>query len=178
MPNHRHRCVCVISKGGLISKYVHKPLCMWVWYSLLWFIFNVFQFSVQFACNWNNLSLFWTSDYGFERHSNGQCLPAFWYNPSSLSKDCSLGQSYLNSTGWVVRASRSSLGGYNHLHEWLLKWFPCYLSEQWVFLFCFMSYSIEKHKVLRFVGPYEYIHMNTSIRSPQNVVTFIMLTWI
>nr|XP_060483668.1 VPS10 domain-containing receptor SorCS1-like [Panthera onca] len=38
-------------------------------------------------------------DYGYERHSNGQCLPAFWFNPSSLSKDCSLGQSYLNSTG-------------------------------------------------------------------------------
>ncbi|KAI6066435.1 VPS10 domain-containing receptor SorCS1 [Aix galericulata] len=38
-------------------------------------------------------------DYGYERHSNGQCLPAFWYNPSSLSKDCSVGQSYLNSTG-------------------------------------------------------------------------------
>ncbi|OWK07799.1 SORCS1, partial [Cervus elaphus hippelaphus] len=38
------------------------------------------------------------TDYGYERHSNGQCLPAFWFNPSSLSKDCSLGQSYLNST--------------------------------------------------------------------------------
>uniref|UniRef100_A0A8D0DNR3 Sortilin related VPS10 domain containing receptor 1 n=1 Tax=Salvator merianae TaxID=96440 RepID=A0A8D0DNR3_SALMN len=42
-------------------------------------------------------------DYGFERHSNGRCLPAFWFNPSSLSKDCSFGQSYLNSTGNFIK---------------------------------------------------------------------------
>uniref|UniRef100_A0A452I4V2 PKD domain-containing protein n=1 Tax=Gopherus agassizii TaxID=38772 RepID=A0A452I4V2_9SAUR len=42
-------------------------------------------------------------DYGYERHTNGQCLPAFWYNPSSLSKDCSFGQSYLNSTGMIIQ---------------------------------------------------------------------------
>ncbi|XP_034519511.1 VPS10 domain-containing receptor SorCS3 [Ailuropoda melanoleuca] len=39
-------------------------------------------------------------DYGYERHGESQCVPAFWYNPASPSKDCSLGQSYLNSTGW------------------------------------------------------------------------------
>uniref|UniRef100_A0A7N5JB48 Sortilin related VPS10 domain containing receptor 3 n=1 Tax=Ailuropoda melanoleuca TaxID=9646 RepID=A0A7N5JB48_AILME len=35
-------------------------------------------------------------DYGYERHGESQCVPAFWYNPASPSKDCSLGQSYLN----------------------------------------------------------------------------------
>ncbi|XP_018082701.1 VPS10 domain-containing receptor SorCS1 isoform X1 [Xenopus laevis] len=50
-------------------------------------------------------------DYGFERHSNGQCLPAFWYNLSSLSKDCSLGQSYLNSTGYRKVVSNNCTDG-------------------------------------------------------------------
>lgn len=59
----------------------------------------------NFATYWKAfLGSFPNSDYGYERHSNGQCLPAFWFNPSSLSKDCSLGQSYLNSTGWVSEA--------------------------------------------------------------------------
>uniref|UniRef100_A0A4W2HVK3 VPS10 domain-containing receptor SorCS3 n=1 Tax=Bos indicus x Bos taurus TaxID=30522 RepID=A0A4W2HVK3_BOBOX len=39
-------------------------------------------------------------DYGYERHGESQCVPAFWYNPASPSKDCSLGQSYFNSTGY------------------------------------------------------------------------------
>ncbi|XP_073452018.1 VPS10 domain-containing receptor SorCS1 isoform X2 [Aquarana catesbeiana] len=50
-------------------------------------------------------------DYGYERHSNGQCLPAFWYNPSSLSKDCSFGQSYLNSTGYRKVVSNNCTDG-------------------------------------------------------------------
>ncbi|XP_058045097.1 VPS10 domain-containing receptor SorCS1 [Ahaetulla prasina] len=50
-------------------------------------------------------------DYGFERHSNDQCLPAFWYNPSSLSKECSLGQSYLNSTGYRKVVSNNCTDG-------------------------------------------------------------------
>lgn len=48
---------------------------------------------------WKSLFLFPDSDYGYERHGESQCVPAFWYNPASPSKDCSLGQSYLNSTG-------------------------------------------------------------------------------
>ncbi|CAH2322511.1 VPS10 domain-containing receptor 1 isoform X5 [Pelobates cultripes] len=52
-----------------------------------------------------------SGDYGYERHSNGQCLPAFWYNPSSLSKDCSLGQSYLNSTGYRKVVSNNCTDG-------------------------------------------------------------------
>ncbi|XP_068113723.1 VPS10 domain-containing receptor SorCS1-like isoform X5 [Hyperolius riggenbachi] len=50
-------------------------------------------------------------DYGYERHTNGQCLPAFWYNPSSVSKDCSLGQSYLNSTGYRKVVSNNCTDG-------------------------------------------------------------------
>ncbi|XP_049577475.1 VPS10 domain-containing receptor SorCS3 isoform X1 [Syngnathus scovelli] len=39
-------------------------------------------------------------DYGYEPHSNGNCRPSFWFNPSATSKSCSLGQNYLNSTGY------------------------------------------------------------------------------
>ncbi|XP_030060579.1 VPS10 domain-containing receptor SorCS3 [Microcaecilia unicolor] len=39
-------------------------------------------------------------DYGYERHGSNRCSPAFWYNPASSSRDCSLGQSYLKSTGY------------------------------------------------------------------------------
>uniref|UniRef100_A0A5F9CHL2 Sortilin related VPS10 domain containing receptor 1 n=1 Tax=Oryctolagus cuniculus TaxID=9986 RepID=A0A5F9CHL2_RABIT len=44
-------------------------------------------------------------------HSNGQCLPAFWFNPSSLSKDCSVGKSYLNSTGYRKVVSNNCTDG-------------------------------------------------------------------
>ncbi|XP_025057003.1 VPS10 domain-containing receptor SorCS3 [Alligator sinensis] len=50
-------------------------------------------------------------DYGYERHSNNQCVPAFWFNPSSLSKDCSFGQSYLNSTGYRRIVSNNCTDG-------------------------------------------------------------------
>ncbi|XP_029466602.1 VPS10 domain-containing receptor SorCS3 [Rhinatrema bivittatum] len=39
-------------------------------------------------------------DYGYERHGSNQCSPSFWFNPASPSRDCSLGQSYLKSTGY------------------------------------------------------------------------------
>ncbi|KAA0721962.1 VPS10 domain-containing receptor [Triplophysa tibetana] len=39
-------------------------------------------------------------DYGFERRGDGNCLPAFWFNPSTVSRSCSQGQNYLNSTGY------------------------------------------------------------------------------
>uniref|UniRef100_A0A673NJ46 VPS10 domain-containing receptor SorCS3-like n=1 Tax=Sinocyclocheilus rhinocerous TaxID=307959 RepID=A0A673NJ46_9TELE len=39
-------------------------------------------------------------DYGFDRRGDGNCLPAFWFNPSTLSRSCSQGQNYLNSTGY------------------------------------------------------------------------------
>ncbi|XP_039337917.1 VPS10 domain-containing receptor SorCS3 isoform X5 [Mauremys reevesii] len=50
-------------------------------------------------------------DYGYERHNNNQCMPAFWFNPSSLPKDCSLGQSYLNSTGYRRIVSNNCTDG-------------------------------------------------------------------
>uniref|UniRef100_A0A8C8RIX2 VPS10 domain-containing receptor SorCS3 n=1 Tax=Pelusios castaneus TaxID=367368 RepID=A0A8C8RIX2_9SAUR len=50
-------------------------------------------------------------DYGYERHSNNQCIPAFWFNPSSLSKDCNLGQSYTNSTGYRRIVSNNCTDG-------------------------------------------------------------------
>ncbi|XP_061628113.1 VPS10 domain-containing receptor SorCS3 [Phyllopteryx taeniolatus] len=39
-------------------------------------------------------------DYGYERSGNGNCRPSFWFNPSSTTKSCSLGQNYFNSTGY------------------------------------------------------------------------------
>ncbi|XP_060624334.2 VPS10 domain-containing receptor SorCS3 [Anolis sagrei] len=50
-------------------------------------------------------------DYGYERHSNNQCIPAFWFNPSSQLKECSLGQSYLNSTGYRRIVSNNCTDG-------------------------------------------------------------------
>lgn len=44
------------------------------------------------------------SDYGWERQVNGNCSPAFWFNPDSVAKSCSTSQSFLNSTGWVVES--------------------------------------------------------------------------
>ena len=42
------------------------------------------------------------SDYGYERRGDGNCRPAFWFNPSTVSRSCSQGQNYLNSTGWAL----------------------------------------------------------------------------
>uniref|UniRef100_A0A3Q4HV86 Sortilin related VPS10 domain containing receptor 3 n=1 Tax=Neolamprologus brichardi TaxID=32507 RepID=A0A3Q4HV86_NEOBR len=39
-------------------------------------------------------------DYGYERGSDGNCKPAFWFNPSTVSRSCSQGQNYFNSTGY------------------------------------------------------------------------------
>uniref|UniRef100_A0A8C4MCT6 Sortilin related VPS10 domain containing receptor 3 n=1 Tax=Equus asinus asinus TaxID=83772 RepID=A0A8C4MCT6_EQUAS len=51
------------------------------------------------------------TDYGYERHGESKCVPAFWYNPASPSKDCSLGQSYLNSTGYRRIVSNNCTDG-------------------------------------------------------------------
>uniref|UniRef100_A0A8D2MIV1 VPS10 domain-containing receptor SorCS3 n=1 Tax=Zonotrichia albicollis TaxID=44394 RepID=A0A8D2MIV1_ZONAL len=50
-------------------------------------------------------------DYGYERHSNNQCIPAFWFSPSSLSKDCNVGQNYWNSTGYRRIVSNNCTDG-------------------------------------------------------------------
>ncbi|TWW59419.1 VPS10 domain-containing receptor, partial [Takifugu flavidus] len=39
-------------------------------------------------------------DYGYERSVDGNCRPAFWFNHSMVSRGCSLGQNYFNSTGY------------------------------------------------------------------------------
>ncbi|KAF3851935.1 hypothetical protein F7725_005290 [Dissostichus mawsoni] len=39
-------------------------------------------------------------DYGYERRGDGNCRPAFWFNPSTVSRSCSQGQNYFNSTGY------------------------------------------------------------------------------
>ncbi|XP_072319342.1 VPS10 domain-containing receptor SorCS3 [Eucyclogobius newberryi] len=39
-------------------------------------------------------------DYGYERRGDGNCRPAFWFNPTTVSGSCSHGQNYLNSTGY------------------------------------------------------------------------------
>uniref|UniRef100_A0A7N5KGL1 Sortilin related VPS10 domain containing receptor 3 n=1 Tax=Ailuropoda melanoleuca TaxID=9646 RepID=A0A7N5KGL1_AILME len=54
-------------------------------------------------------------DYGYERHGESQCVPAFWYNPASPSKDCSLGQSYLN-TIETLTLFPVSPGPVEHVH--------------------------------------------------------------
>ncbi|RLW02308.1 hypothetical protein DV515_00007348 [Chloebia gouldiae] len=50
-------------------------------------------------------------DYGYERHSSNQCIPAFWFSPSSLSKDCNVGQNYWNSTGYRRIVSNNCTDG-------------------------------------------------------------------
>ncbi|KAF7216643.1 VPS10 domain-containing receptor SorCS3 isoform X1 [Nothobranchius furzeri] len=39
-------------------------------------------------------------DYGYERRSDGNCRASFWFNPSTVSRSCSQGQNYFNSTGY------------------------------------------------------------------------------
>ncbi|KAF6714347.1 VPS10 domain-containing receptor SorCS3, partial [Oryzias melastigma] len=39
-------------------------------------------------------------DYGYERRSDGNCRPSFWFNPYTVSRSCSQGQNFFNSTGY------------------------------------------------------------------------------
>ncbi|KAM6956509.1 VPS10 domain-containing receptor SorCS1-like [Aplochiton taeniatus] len=50
-------------------------------------------------------------DYGFERQSDGSCRPAFWFFPSSVSRECLLGDSFLNSTGYRKAQSNNCTAG-------------------------------------------------------------------
>uniref|UniRef100_A0A8C8EGP3 PKD domain-containing protein n=1 Tax=Oncorhynchus tshawytscha TaxID=74940 RepID=A0A8C8EGP3_ONCTS len=56
-------------------------------------------------------------DYGFERQSDGGCTPVFWFVPSSVSTDCTTGDSFLNTTGYRKALSNNctaeSLGKYS-----------------------------------------------------------------
>uniref|UniRef100_A0A8C1UGC8 PKD domain-containing protein n=1 Tax=Cyprinus carpio TaxID=7962 RepID=A0A8C1UGC8_CYPCA len=55
-------------------------------------------------------------DYGFERRGDGNCLPAFWFNPSMLSRSCSQGQNYLNSTGYRKVVANNCTKGVKELY--------------------------------------------------------------
>ncbi|MGH0183354.1 UNVERIFIED_CONTAM: hypothetical protein FKN15_011935 [Acipenser sinensis] len=55
-------------------------------------------------------------DYGYERRGDGKCLPAFWFNPTTVSRSCSLGQSYLNSTGYRKVVSNNCTAGVKEIY--------------------------------------------------------------
>ncbi|XP_035256981.1 VPS10 domain-containing receptor SorCS1-like isoform X2 [Anguilla anguilla] len=50
-------------------------------------------------------------DYGYERNSGGRCSPAFWFSPSSMSRVCTTGKSFLNSTGYRKLVSDNCTSG-------------------------------------------------------------------
>ncbi|XP_034043575.1 LOW QUALITY PROTEIN: VPS10 domain-containing receptor SorCS1 [Thalassophryne amazonica] len=50
-------------------------------------------------------------DYGYERRSNGKCTPAFWFHPSSASRSCTTGMTFLNSTGYRKVVSNNCTAG-------------------------------------------------------------------
>lgn len=62
------------------------------------------------APDWITVSVFVSSDhysdYGYERRTNGKCTPAFWFHPSSMSRSCTTGMTFLNSTGYARNESR------------------------------------------------------------------------
>ncbi|XP_072512789.1 LOW QUALITY PROTEIN: VPS10 domain-containing receptor SorCS3 [Salminus brasiliensis] len=55
-------------------------------------------------------------DYGYERRGDGNCLPAFWFNPATLSRSCSQGQNYLNSTGYRKVAANNCTKGVKEMY--------------------------------------------------------------
>ncbi|XP_062866910.1 VPS10 domain-containing receptor SorCS3 [Trichomycterus rosablanca] len=55
-------------------------------------------------------------DYGFERRADGNCLTAFWFNPVTVSRGCSHGQNYLNSTGYRKVAANNCTKGVKELY--------------------------------------------------------------
>ncbi|XP_024280687.1 VPS10 domain-containing receptor SorCS1-like [Oncorhynchus tshawytscha] len=50
-------------------------------------------------------------DFGFERQSDGGCTAAFWFVPSSVSRDCTTGDSFLNTTGYRKALSNNCTAG-------------------------------------------------------------------
>ncbi|XP_066549190.1 VPS10 domain-containing receptor SorCS1 isoform X2 [Amia ocellicauda] len=55
-------------------------------------------------------------DYGYERRGDGKCTPAFWFVPSSMSRSCSSGKSFLNSTGYRKVVSNNCTAGVKELY--------------------------------------------------------------
>uniref|UniRef100_A0A8C7Y993 VPS10 domain-containing receptor SorCS2 n=1 Tax=Oryzias sinensis TaxID=183150 RepID=A0A8C7Y993_9TELE len=50
-------------------------------------------------------------DYGYESRSDGRCSPAFWFHPSSMSRSCTTGMTFLNSTGYRKVISNNCTAG-------------------------------------------------------------------
>ncbi|XP_037328283.2 VPS10 domain-containing receptor SorCS1 isoform X2 [Pungitius pungitius] len=50
-------------------------------------------------------------DYGYERRTNGKCTPAFWFHPSTMSRSCTTGMTFLNSTGYRKLVSNNCTAG-------------------------------------------------------------------
>ncbi|XP_029691212.1 VPS10 domain-containing receptor SorCS1-like isoform X1 [Takifugu rubripes] len=50
-------------------------------------------------------------DYGFERQIDGSCAPAFWFVPSATSRDCTTGDTFLNTTGYRRALSNNCTEG-------------------------------------------------------------------
>ncbi|XP_078478391.1 LOW QUALITY PROTEIN: VPS10 domain-containing receptor SorCS3-like, partial [Lampetra planeri] len=50
-------------------------------------------------------------DYGFERRTSGRCTPAFWFHPSVMSRSCTTGMTFLNSTGYRKVVSNNCTAG-------------------------------------------------------------------
>ncbi|KAI4833209.1 hypothetical protein KUCAC02_016123, partial [Chaenocephalus aceratus] len=52
-----------------------------------------------------------SSDYGYERRTDGKCTPAFWFHPSSMSRSCTTGMTFLNSSGYRKVVSNNCTSG-------------------------------------------------------------------
>ncbi|XP_034538274.1 VPS10 domain-containing receptor SorCS1-like [Notolabrus celidotus] len=50
-------------------------------------------------------------DYGFERQVDGSCTPSFWFVPSATFRDCTTGDSFLNTTGYRKALSNNCTEG-------------------------------------------------------------------
>nr|XP_057913514.1 VPS10 domain-containing receptor SorCS1 isoform X2 [Doryrhamphus excisus] len=50
-------------------------------------------------------------DYGYERRTDGKCSPAFWFQPSVMSRRCTTGMTFLNSTGYRKVVSNNCTAG-------------------------------------------------------------------
>ncbi|CAL8331020.1 unnamed protein product [Merluccius merluccius] len=50
-------------------------------------------------------------DYGYDRRTDGKCSPAFWFHPSSMSRSCTTGKTFLKSTGYRKVVSNNCTAG-------------------------------------------------------------------
>uniref|UniRef100_A0A8C4R389 PKD domain-containing protein n=1 Tax=Eptatretus burgeri TaxID=7764 RepID=A0A8C4R389_EPTBU len=50
-------------------------------------------------------------DYGYERHADGTCQPAFWYEPGAAPSFCPFGEFYTNTLGYRKIASNGCSRG-------------------------------------------------------------------